>query len=317
MKLVTFRFEGVDFVGALWGDQVIPLTRAYASHLQSLGIAEPYTLAQAQLPNGMLELLRVWERGQVAAQRAVEHVEGRASEEGEPKGPMGERLLIPLSEVKVLAPIPRPGKLLCIGLNYVDHAAEIQMKKPPRPLLFAKYSSCVIGPGEPVVLPSISQQVDWETELGVVIGKTAKKVPEESAMEYVAGYTVFNDVSASDAQMGDGQWVRGKTFDTFGPMGPALVTAGEVPDPHDLRISMRLNGQVMQDSTTGNLIFNIPELISFLSQAITLEPGDLIATGTPPGVGMGRKPPVYLKPGDRMVLEVERVGVLENPVVAE
>ncbi|HEX2923864.1 MAG TPA: fumarylacetoacetate hydrolase family protein, partial [Chloroflexota bacterium] len=147
--------------------------------------------------------------------------------------------------------------------------------------------------------------------------KTAKKVSKQNAMEYVAGYTVFNDVSARDAQLGDGQWVRGKSFDTFAPMGPALVTADEVPDPHSLRISLRLNGKVMQDSTTGSLIFDIPELISFLSQAITLEPGDLIATGTPPGVGMGRKPPVFLKAGDRMVIEVEKVGVLENSVITE
>jgi 2-keto-4-pentenoate hydratase/2-oxohepta-3-ene-1,7-dioic acid hydratase in catechol pathway len=317
MRLVTFRYEGVDFVGALRGDQVIPLTRAYAGHLHSLGITAPYILAEAQLPNGMLELLRVWERGQVAVQRAVEYVEGRVSEEGGPRGPMGERLMLPLSEVKLLAPVPRPGKLMCIGLNYSDHAAEIEMKKPERPILFAKFATCVVGPGEPVVLPSISNEVDWEAELGVVIGKTAKGVSEEDALEYVAGYTVFNDVSARDVQLGDGQWVRGKSFDTFGPMGPALVTPDEVPDPHSLRISLRLNGAVMQDSTTGNLIFNVPELISFLSQVITLEPGDLIATGTPSGVGLGRKPPVYLKAGDHMVIEVEKVGVLETPVVAE
>ena len=317
MRLLTFRHEGSDSIGALRGERVIPLTRAYASHLHSLGIASPFQLAQAQLPDDMLELLQAWERTQVAVQRAIEHVEARLSESGGPRGPMGERLLLPLSEIKPLAPIPRPGKLLCIGLNYSDHAAEIEMKKPERPILFSKYATCVIGPGDPVVLPTISNQVDYEAELGVVIGKTARKVAVEDALEYVAGYTVFNDVSARDAQLGDGQWVRGKSFDTFAPMGPALVTRDEVPDPHNLNISLRLNGAVMQDSNTRHLIFDVNQLIAFLSQAITLEPGDVIATGTPSGVGMGRKPPVFLKPGDRMVIEIESVGVLESPVVAE
>ena len=317
MRLLTFRHEGSDSIGALQGERVIPLTRAYASHLHSLGIASPFPLAQAQLPDDMLELLQAWERTQVAVQRAIEHVEARLSESGGPRGPMGGRLLLPLSEIKPLAPIPRPGKLLCIGLNYSDHAAEIEMKKPERPILFSKYATCVIGPGDPVVLPTISNQVDYEAELGVVIGKTARKVAVENALEYVAGYTVFNDVSARDAQLGDGQWVRGKSFDTFAPMGPALVTRDEVPDPHNLNISLRLNGAVMQDSNTRHLIFDVNQLIAFLSQAITLEPGDVIATGTPSGVGMGRKPPVFLKPGDRMVIEIESVGVLESPVVAE
>src|SRR5450756_859846 len=317
MTPLTFRHEGSDSIGALQGERVIPLTRAYASHLHSLGIASPFPLAQAQLPDDMLELLQAWERTQVAVQRAIEHVEARLSESGGPRGPMGGRLLLPLSEIKPLAPIPRPGKLLCIGLNYSDHAAEIEMKKPERPILFSKYATCVIGPGDPVVLPTISNQVDYEAELGVVIGKTARKVAVEDALEYVAGYTVFNDVSARDAQLGDGQWVRGKSFDTFAPMGPALVTRDEVPDPHNLNISLRLNGAVMQDSNTRHLIFDVNQLIAFLSQAITLEPGDVIATGTPSGVGMGRKPPVFLKPGDRMVIEIESVGVLDIPVVAE
>ncbi len=316
MRLVTFRHDGVDSVGALIGDQVVHLTRAYASYLRSLKIPSPDLLAEAQLPNDMLQFLRAGERALVAAQRAIELVETQFSEGYNPRGAKGEQLLSPLAEVTLLAPLPRPGKLLCIGLNYRDHAAEVEMALPERPVLFSKFPSCVVGPGAAIELPSISKEVDYEAELAVVIGREAKGVAEEDAMEYVAGYTLMNDVSARDAQMGDGQWVRGKSFDTFAPMGPALVTKDEISAPHRLRISLRLNGEIMQHSTTGNLVFNIPQLISFLSQAITLEPGDVIATGTPPGVGMSRKPQIYLKDGDQVEVEVEGVGVLENPVVA-
>ncbi|MHB0868783.1 MAG: fumarylacetoacetate hydrolase family protein [Chloroflexota bacterium] len=315
MRLVTFRHDGVDSVGALIGDQVVHLTRAYAAYLNSMGIPLPYPLAEAQLPNNMVQFLAVGERAAVAAQRAIELVETQFSMGYNPRGIRGEWLLSPVSEVTLLAPVPRPGKLLCIGLNYRDHATEVDMSLPERPVLFSKFPSCVIGPGASIMLPDISDEVDYEAELVVVIGKEARGVSEEDAMEYVAGYTLMNDVSARDVQFGDGQWVRGKSFDSFAPMGPALVTRDEVADPHNLPIFLRLNGETMQSSSTGNLLFNIPQLISFLSQAITLEPGDVIATGTPPGVGMSRKPPVYLKDGDQVVVEVEGIGVLENPVV--
>ncbi len=318
MRLVTFRHDGMDSVGALIGDQIVHLTRAYRSYLQSLRVPAPDQLAEVQLPNDMLAFLAAGERATVAAQRAIEYVENQFSEGYTPRGVRGELLLISLSEVKLLAPLPRPGKLLCIGLNYRDHAEEAGMKIPERPILFAKFSNSVIGPGDPVVLPSISEKVDYEAELAVVIGKVAKGVSEEDALEYVAGYTLLNDVSARDLQLqlGGGQWVWGKTLDNFAPMGPALVTRDEVPDPHNLFISLRLNGDIMQQSNTRNLIFGVPQLISFLSQAITLEPGDVIATGTPPGVGDFRNPPVYLKDGDEMVVEIQGIGALQNPVVA-
>ena len=215
------------------------------------------------------------------------------------------------------APVPRPGKLICIGLNYRDHAAESNMAIPQQPIVFSKFSTAVIAPGEPVVLPATSTQVDYEAELAVVIGRRAKDVSLERALDYVLGYTCFNDVSARDFQFADGQWQRGKSCDTFAPMGPTIVTADEVPDPHKLAIKLVLNGQAMQDSNTDQFIFGIPELIEFLSQTITLEPGDVIATGTPPGVGFARKPPVFLKPGDKMEVEIESVGSLNNPVVGE
>lgn len=214
------------------------------------------------------------------------------------------------------APVPRPGKLICIGLNYRDHAAESNMAIPERPVVFSKFVSAVIAPGEPVVVPNTSTQVDYEAELAVVIGRRAKNVSAADALGYVLGYTCFNDVSARDFQFADGQWQRGKSCDTFAPMGPTIVTTDAVPDPHKLSIKLVLNGKTMQDSNTDQFIFGIPELIEFLSQTITLEPGDVIATGTPPGVGFARKPPVFLQPGDKMEVLIEKVGRLNNPVIA-
>lgn len=224
--------------------------------------------------------------------------------------------LVPREDAYWFAPVPRPGKLICIGLNYRDHAAESNMTIPKQPVVFSKFSTAVIAPGEPVVLPATSTQVDYEAELAVVIGRRAKDVSRERALDHVLGYTCFNDVSARDFQFADGQWQRGKSCDTFAPMGPTIVTADEVPDPHKLSIKLVLNGQTMQDSNTDQFIFGIPQLIEFLSQTITLEPGDVIATGTPPGVGFARKPPVFLQPGDKMEVVIEKVGALGNPVVA-
>ena len=215
------------------------------------------------------------------------------------------------------APVPRPGKIICIGLNYRDHAAESNMLIPEKPVVFSKFSTSVIAPGEPVVLPSTSQQVDYEAELAVVIGRRAKNITADRACDYVLGYTAFNDVSARDFQFADGQWQRGKSCDTFAPMGQTIVTTDAITDPHKLSIKLVLNGQIMQDSNTDQLIFGVPALIEFLSQTITLEPGDVIATGTPPGVGFARNPPVFLKPGDEMEVLIEGMGGLGNPVVSE
>jgi 2-keto-4-pentenoate hydratase/2-oxohepta-3-ene-1,7-dioic acid hydratase in catechol pathway len=212
------------------------------------------------------------------------------------------------------APVPRPGKLICIGLNYKDHAAESKMAIPEKPVVFSKFSSCVIAPGEPVVLPPQSNQVDYEAELAVVIGRRAKNVSADRAYDYVLGYTAFNDVSARDFQFADGQWQRGKSCDTFGPMGQTIITTDAIPDPHRLSIKLTLNGQTMQDSNTDQMIFGVPRLIEFLSETITLEPGDVIATGTPSGVGFARNPPVFLKPGDEMEVLIEGMGGLGNPV---
>ena len=224
-------------------------------------------------------------------------------------------LLVQSRDAYWFAPVPKPGKIVCIGLNYRDHAAESNMAIPERPVVFSKFSTAVIAPGEPVVLPSQSSQVDYEAELAVVIGRRAKNVAAERAYDYVLGYTAFNDVTARDFQFGDGQWQRGKSCDTFAPMGQTIVTADVITDPHKLSIKLVLNGQTMQDSNTDQLIFGVPALIEFISQTITLEPGDVIATGTPSGVGFARKPPVFLKPGDEMEVLIEGVGGIGNPVV--
>jgi 2-keto-4-pentenoate hydratase/2-oxohepta-3-ene-1,7-dioic acid hydratase in catechol pathway len=213
-------------------------------------------------------------------------------------------------------PIERPSKIVAVGLNYRDHGEEQGATLPERPLLFAIWPNALIGPGEPIVIPPITNEVDYEAELGVVMGSRVKGVSAESALEAVAGYTCLNDVSARELQKGDRQFTRGKSLDTFCPVGPVLVPASELPDPQALAIRALLNGEVMQDSTTGNMVFTVAELIEFISQAITLQPGDLIATGTPAGVGAFRDPPVFLQPGDEITIEVEGIGALTNPVVA-
>jgi 2,4-diketo-3-deoxy-L-fuconate hydrolase len=213
-------------------------------------------------------------------------------------------------------PIIRPGKIVCVGLNYKDHAEEQGVELPAAPLLFAKFTTSLIGPGDPIVIPSLVTKCDYEAELGVVIGRTIRGVSKENALEAVAGYVVANDVSARDLQFADGQWTRGKSPDTFCPVGP-LVPASDVSDPHALGIRAVLNGETVQDSSTANLIFGIDEIVSYVTQTSTLEEGDLILTGTPAGVGVFRDPQRLLQPGDEITIEIDGVGSLTNPVVAE
>jgi 2-keto-4-pentenoate hydratase/2-oxohepta-3-ene-1,7-dioic acid hydratase in catechol pathway len=211
--------------------------------------------------------------------------------------------------------IDTPQKIVCVGLNYRDHAEEQGVDLPERPLLFAKWPNTLIEAGAPIRLPAISKQVDYEAELGVVIGTRASGVSAGDALDHVRGYVVANDVSGRDLQFSDGQWVRGKSLDTFLPVGD-LVPASDVPDPQALGIRAILNGETMQDSNTSNMVFGVAEIIAFVSQAITLEPGDLIITGTPAGVGAFRKPQVWLKPGDEITIEIDGIGSITNPVVA-
>ncbi len=220
---------------------------------------------------------------------------------------------IPLSEIELAPPVSRPSKIIAIGLNYLDHADEGKAKVPASPLVFAKFSNSVIGPSDDISWSqAVTQKVDFEAELAVVIGRETRDCPEEKALQSVFGYTCANDVSARDLQFGDGQWVRGKSLDTFCPVGPWIVSADEIPDPQNLHIQSRLNGQVMQDSNTEHMIFPVAHLVSFMSRHFTLFPGDLILTGTPSGVGVFREPSVYMKDGDEIVVEIEKIGVLRN-----
>ncbi len=213
-------------------------------------------------------------------------------------------------------PIERPGKIICVGMNYRDHAAEAGLEVPEQPILFAKWPNGLIGPGEAIVLPPDPSQVDYEAELGVVIGRRARGLATADALDAVAGYVCVNDVSARDLQFADGQWTRGKSLDTFCPVGPRLVPAADVPDPQQLGIRCRVNGELLQDSSTAQMVFSVAEIVAFVSTWLTLEPGDLIATGTPAGVGFTRKPPIYLRPGDEVSVEIDGLGALVNPVVA-
>jgi len=225
--------------------------------------------------------------------------------------------IVPLTGTRLLAPIPQPPKIICVGLNYRDHAIESKMEIPKVPTIFAKFSTAVIGPGDAIVLPKLSAKPDYEAELAFVIGKGGRYIPKERWQDHVFGYTNLNDVSARDYQMATTQWMMGKTFDTFAPFGPAIVTADEIADPHALNIQMIINGEVLQSSNTSQLIFRIPELVEYLSSVFTLEPGDIVSTGTPSGVGFSRTPPRWLRAGDECVVKISGLGELHNPVKAE
>lgn len=253
------------------------------------------------LPTAISALLARWPDCRPAVERAIDA--------GQP---------VPLAEIRLLPVVPAPRKIICVGLNYADHAAETAAKPPSEPVIFNKFPTAIAGHWQPIELPPSSSEVDYEAELVVVIGRGGRDIPAAHAMEHVAGYCCGNDISARDWQMRKpgGQWLLGKSFDTFAPIGPSLVTADELPEPGRLAIELRLNGRVMQRSNTEQLIFPVEALVAYVSAVCTLQPGDLIFTGTPGGVGFARKPPVFLKPGDVLEVEIEGIGVLSNPVVA-
>lgn len=293
MKLVTFEIDGRRLVGVHLGASIAVLCRPGMD---------------ARPVGSMIELLDMGEDGlRLARETASAGAALPACDRYE------------AGRVRLLAPVPRPGKIVCLGLNYADHARESGSPIPSEPAVFAKASSAVVGPGEAIQIPKATSKVDYEVELAAVIGRRGKNVPAEKAMDLVAGYTILNDVSARDYQHEKParQWFLGKSFDTFCPMGPWIVTKDELPDPHALGIRCLLHGVAAQSSNTSNLIFRIPDIIAYVSRVFTLEPGDVISTGTPGGVGAARTPPVWLRPGDRVVCEVDRIGRLENPVVAE
>ncbi|HUS06127.1 MAG TPA: fumarylacetoacetate hydrolase family protein [Bryobacteraceae bacterium] len=277
---------------------------------RSTGAPEPGVIKGSQVisisPAGFSDVLSVIAAGDSGQAQIEKFVE---------KAPAN--LFMDLAAVRLLAPIPRPGKFICVGLNYRDHAIESNMEIPSVPTIFNKFATSVIGPGENIVLPKNSQKPDYEGEMAVVIGKGGRYITEDNWREHVFGYMIVNDVSARDYQMATTQWLMGKTFDTFGVTGPWLTSADEIADPHALDIQTRISGELLQNSNTKHLIFPIPVLIAHLSSVLTLEPGDIISTGTPAGVGFGFKPPRWLRPGDECVISVQGLGELRNPVVAE
>lgn len=320
VKLVTYESGKSARVGVVKGDWVVDVRAAIGALAKrrapralarqpKFQEAARKLLAAGSAPGDMIALL---ERG-AGWRKALDVVASGLAKAPEPqRGVSG--LVTPLASVRLRAPIPRPNKIICLGLNYADHAREQGAQPPAQPIYFLKSGNTICGPHDPIVLPPNSSQVDYEAEFAVVIGKRGRDIPEDKALDYVAGYTILNDVSARDMQFGDKQWYRGKSCDTFAPTGPWIVTADEIPDPHNLHILLTLNGQTLQDSNTGNLIFKVPFLISYLSQSATWEVGDLISTGTPPGVGVFRKPPVFLQAGDTVSITVEGIGTLTNPV---
>ena len=322
MKLVTYIFAGQPRLGAIVGDWIADLNRAHHEWLPTHRNAPTGRGDGHLLPTAMVAFLEAGHEAMAAAREAVgfvaKQIEGGATELLRRQG-----ILVPLFGTTLLAPVPRPSKLLAAWVNYEEHDKEATVQAPKNaPLFFTKWPTAVIGPGQPIVLPRISKKVDYEAELALVIGTKGKNIPAERAYEYVAGYTILNDVSARDFSLRVLLGTPGpsdvqKSFDTFAPMGPCLVTTDEIPDPHALGIRLRIGDEVLQDDNTGSMIHRIPQIIAYISAIATLEPGDVITTGTPPGVGFTRMPPRWLRPGETVRIEIDRIGVLENPVVAE
>ncbi|MGD0052382.1 MAG: fumarylacetoacetate hydrolase family protein [Vulcanimicrobiaceae bacterium] len=286
MRLCTFRAGGPDRIGA-WTDR---------------GIVDLLAV-DPELPDSLAGLLA---GGPPALERAA-----RAA------ATAGPAYRTARDEVTLLPPIPAPGKIICIGLNYRDHAAEVKLELPTSVAVFAKWPNVLIADGAPIVIPAASSKVDYEAELAFVIGTRAHHVAEADAFSVIGGYTCFNDVSVRDYQARTSQWTMGKVWDTHGPCGPVLVTRDELPDPGNLRIRCSIDGETLQDSSTSQMVFSVPRLVAELSAVMTLEPGDIVSTGTPAGVGVSRNPRRWIRPGERVRVEIEGIGALENPAVAE
>ena len=313
MRLVTFSANNSIHLGALIGEQVVDLPGAYLAWQRMTGESNASGKSQAGFPESVLAFLQADDEAKGSAVQVLAF----AADQERLTELTRAGLVYEVNTVSFLPPIPRPGKIVCLGHNYRRHIAEMGSAMPEYPVLFAKFSNTLIGHRQPIVLPKVSQMVDYEAELALVVGRRGKDIPHtQEAFDYLAGYTIFNDVSVRDYQRRTVQWLQGKTFDGSGPIGPAIVTSDEIANPNAFDMALRLNGEVMQQANTNDFIFDIPTILSYLSQIMTLEPGDIIATGTPSGVGSARKPPVFLKAGDNVRIEISGLGTLENPVVA-
>lgn len=300
MRLISYYQEDTSSIGLELDSGVLDLPAIASS------FGNKYSLGLDNFPQNMKEFLE--QESMLDIARELWRKFNELPESQKPN------LLSPGS-IKCKAPIHRPGKIVALGLNYKEHIEETGREVPDFPVIFAKFPSSVVGPDEEIPIPQVTEQLDWEVELGVVIGRDCKNVNEDEALEYVAGYTIINDLSARDLQNDDGQWIRGKSLDGLCPMGPCIVTVDELGAATNLEMYTKVNGVIKQDSTTANLLFGVPEIVSYLSKSFTLEAGDVLATGTPSGVGFARDPPEFLEPGDEVELYIEGIGTLRNRIV--
>jgi acylpyruvate hydrolase len=305
MKLVTFTKDGVSRIGAVENQHIIDLHVAFIEKLRHEGYLRAQQIAEAYIPNDMVGFLQGGKESMEYAKQAIDFA--LSTESSVP-------LIFKKDEVKINAPVPNPGKMICVGHNYREHILEMKREIPPYPVIFAKFANTIIGPEDDIPLYPISEQLDYEAEFAFVIGKRARNVSQDDALHFVAGYTIVNDITYRDLQRRTIQWLQGKSVDGSAPMGPWLVTSDELTDPSGLEISLSVNGEERQRSNTANLVFSVQYLVEFLSNLMTLEPGDVILTGTPGGVGVARNPQIFLKDGDVVHIEVEKIGVLENKV---
>jgi 2-keto-4-pentenoate hydratase/2-oxohepta-3-ene-1,7-dioic acid hydratase in catechol pathway len=310
MRLATYLQAGQERFGAVDGDTVVDLNRAAAALARANGnTATAQAAADAAVGTDILQFLALGDGAVAAAREAVAYVQSRAA--------AAARTQQLVADVKILPPVPRPPKIICVARNFAEHAKEAGLEISPIPIVFARFAKTLVAQGDPVVRPSVSHELDWEGELAVVIGKGGHRISPSNAMEHVAGYSIFNDVTVRDYQFRVKQYTSGKNFSASGPFGPYLVLADEVADPHKLDVSLEVNGVSKQSGNTSDFIYDIPTIIEHISEWIELEPGDVIPMGTPSGVGFKRTPPEFLKPGDTVSVTVEGLGTLTNPVVDE
>lgn len=307
MKLINYTVNGVTRAGAIVEDQVIDLNYAYEAQLQAAGEYRYKEIAHAYVPATTDALYQGGKKSLEFAQQAVDFILANPTASV-------TKVIFAREEVKVEAPVINPGKIICVGHNYREHILEMGRELPTHPVIFAKFANTILGPDDDIPFYPISEQLDYEAEFTFVIGKQARNVSEEDALDYVAGYTITNDVTYRDIQRRTLQWLQGKTVDGSAPMGPYLITTDELPDPSGLSVVLTVNGEVRQQTNTANLVFSVQKLVAFLSNLMTLEPGDVILTGTPGGVGVAMDPPTFLKDGDIVRIEIDKVGALENKV---
>ena len=316
MRLITFAVRGETALGVEAGEWAIDLARAGRAYFGARGPSRQAAGGCALLPPAMTPFLRGGDEAIAIASEVVAHITEALGTRREVVRLQQEGILWHLAEIQRRPPVPAPPKILCVGRNYAEHAREGGGEPPELPIFFGRFPHSLLAPGAPYVLPRVSPQVDFEGELVTVIGSGGRDIPEARALDHVAGYTIFNDLSIRDFQRRTSQWMLGKNFDHSGPLGPAMVTRDEIPDPQALTLTVDVSGERMQEAHTQTMIFSVAHLVAYVSTALTLEPGDLIATGTPGGVGYARKPPRWLRAGDTVRIAISGLGVLETPVVA-